>query len=81
MSIDKDDSEVADNLSIVFQDTAQRLAEFPEIGRICGDKIKVYKCLIIDYNVWVIYTFSNEDIDILRVLHTSKDFYNILNQN
>jgi len=72
--IDKDDAKAAKQLSIAFENTTKRIAEFPEIGRICGGKIQVYKCLITDYNAWVVYIFSDDEIDVLRVIHTSMDF-------
>ncbi len=72
--IDKDDSTAADNLTRVFEKTVNTIAEFPEMGRNCGDRVKVYKFLMGDYNTWILYTFSDASIDILNILHTSMDF-------
>ena len=74
--IDKDDNAAADNLTRVFERVVSTLAEFPEVGRICGGKVKVYKFLMSEYNTWILYTFSDESIDILNMMHTSMDFEN-----
>jgi len=72
--IDKDDSLAADNLTRNFEKSVNIIAEFPELGRSCGDKITVYKFLMKEYNVWVLYTFSHESVTVLNILHTSMDF-------
>jgi len=72
--INKHDKEAAKMFVIALRKTISNLALFPTMGKFTGGDIKVLRFLLIKYSYWVVYTYSNTQIDILRVVHVSKDF-------
>ncbi len=63
--------------SYEFVDTLQKiisnLAVFPDMGKLSGENIGIFKFLVSDYNYWILYTFSNTQLEVLRIVHTSRE--------
>jgi len=57
-----------------LQKVMVNMATFPTMGRLNGKNIKGYRFLITNYNYWVFYTFSDTQLEVLRIVHTSQNF-------
>lgn len=77
--IDKSNPIAAEEFVSKVKLTTKYLSEFPEIGRkSVQTKPSYYRFLIAGYKHWLLYTYSKTQLEIIRVIHTSRDFDNLV---
>ncbi len=79
----QDDPDIADRFLNAFEDTAERLSQMPYIGATYPSQNPAFfglrRWAIKDFEKYLIFYLVFEDaVDIIRVLHTSRDLERIL---
>jgi len=63
----------ARKFALSLQKVIGLLALFPAMGKISDGNIQIFKFLVPDYNYWIVYTYSDTQLEVLRIVHTSRN--------